>query len=152
MVKPYNDEEVAKKNAELEKKFKAERDSWQTSVSELVDMVKQTSKLTDCMVMALSYRQQIIERVAYYRQSLYKHKAKYDVLRADRYKMYTIEGDIKYNSTEKNDAVNADLKSVMYQLNLIQNQIDYLNETNQTLTNLQFAVKNKITIETEQLM
>ena len=104
------------------------------------------------MVKGLSYRQQIVEKVAYYRQIMYKKKSQLDVLRVNRYRKYTIEGDIKYNSSEKNDAVNADLTSINYQLNLIQNQIDYLNDTNQTLTSLQYAIKNKITIVTEQLM
>jgi hypothetical protein len=83
---------------------------------------------------------------------LYKRKSQYDVLKADRYRKYTIEGALKMTSTEKMDAVAADLTSVGYQLNLLQNQIEYLTETKQTLTNLQFAIKNKITILTEEIM
>lgn len=152
MVKPYDDSKIAEQNAELELKFKDERDKWQEWVAELLEMVKYTNQLTDCMVKGLSYRQQIVEKVAYYRQIMYKKKSQLDVLRVNRYRKYTIEGDIKYNSSEKNDAVSADLTSINYQLNLIQNQIDYLNDTNQTLTSLQYAIKNKITIVTEQLM
>lgn len=151
-VKPYNDDKISKSNEALEKAFKDERDKWHDWVEQLLDMVKHTDKLTDCMVLGLSYRQQIIEKIAYYRQSMYKKKSQLDVLKVERYRMYTIEGDIKYTSSEKNDAVNADLTNVNYHLNLLQNQIDFLNETNQTLTSLQFAVKNKITIVTEQLM
>lgn len=151
-MKKYDDTEIRKINAELEEKFSKERDQWQEWITELLDMIKHDSQLTDCMVKGLSYRQKIIEKVAYYRQSLYKQKSKYDVVRADRYKQYTVEGDIKFNATEKNDAVTADLTASLYRLNLIQNQIDYLNETNQTLTSLQYAIKNKIVILTEQIM
>ena len=151
-MKPYDDSKVIEANSALEETFKKERELWQNQVSELVESIKLSSKLTDAMVMGLSYRQQIIEKIAYYRQVMYKRRSQLDVLKADRYRKYTVEGDIKMSASEKNDAVAADLTSVNYQINLLQNQIDYLSDTNQTLTNLQFAVKNKITIITEEIM
>lgn len=151
-MKPFDDTKVVEANAKLEETFKEERAKWQTWIQEVVDSMKKNDKLTDAMVLGLSYRQQIVEKVAYYRQVLYKKKSQYDTLKADRYRKYIVEGDLKMTGTEKNDAVAADLTSVNYQMNLIQNQIDYLVDTNQTLTNLQFAIKNKITIITEQLM
>lgn len=151
-MKPFDDTKVVEANAKLEETFKEERAKWQAWIQEVVDSMKKNDKLTDAMVLGLSYRQQIVEKVAYYRQVLYKKKSQYDTLKADRYRKYIVEGDLKMTGTEKNDAVAADLTSVNYQMNLIQNQIDYLVDTNQTLTNLQFAIKNKITIITEQLM
>ena len=151
-MKPFDDSKVVKDNFDLEQKFKAEQETWKKQVDDLVNSIKNASKLTDAMVLGLSYRQQIIEKVAYYKQILYKRKSQYDVLKADRYRKYTIEGDIKMTGSEKNDAVAADITAVTYQLNLLQTQIEYFTETNQTLTNLQFAIKNKITILTEELM
>lgn len=151
-MKPYDDSKIVEANASLEQTFKEEREKWQDWVSSLVESVRFSDKLTEAMVMGLSYRQQIVEKVAYYRQILYKRKSQYDVLKADRYRKYTVEGDLKMTGTEKNDAVSADLTAVSYQMSLLQNQIDYLSDTNQTLTNLQFAIKNKITIITEELM
>ena len=151
-MKPYDDTKIVEANSNLEETFKKERELWQTQVGELVESIKHSNKLTDAMVLGLSYRQQIIEKIAYYRQAMYKRKSQLDVLKADRYRRYTIEGDLKMTGTEKNDAVSADLTAVNYQLSLLQNQIDYLSETNQTLTNLQFTIKNKITILTEQIM
>lgn len=151
-MKPYDDTKIVEANSNLEETFKKERELWQTQVGELVESIKHSNKLTDAMVLGLSYRQQIIEKIAYYRQAMYKRKSQLDVLKADRYRRYTIEGDLKMTGTEKNDAVSADLTAVNYQLSLLQNQIDYLSETNQTLTNLQYAIKNKITILTEQIM
>lgn len=151
-MKPYDDTKIVEANSNLEETFKKERELWQTQVGELIESIKHSNKLTDAMVLGLSYRQQIIEKIAYYRQAMYKRKSQLDVLKADRYRRYTIEGDLKMTGTEKNDAVTADLTAVNYQLSLLQNQIDYLSETNQTLTNLQYAIKNKITILTEQIM
>lgn len=151
-MKPYDDTKIVEANSNLEETFKKERELWQTQVGELVESIKHSNKLTDAMVLGLSYRQQIIEKIAYYRQAMYKRKSQLDVLKTDRYRRYTIEGDLKMTGTEKNDAVTADLTAVNYQLSLLQNQIDYLSETNQTLTNLQYAIKNKITILTEQIM
>lgn len=151
-MKLYDDSKIVEANADLEQKFKEERDKWNEWMDELLEKMRKNNELADVMVLALSYRQQIIEKNAYYRQILYKRKSQLDVLKADRYRKYTIEGDLKMTGAEKNEAVLADLTSVNYQLSLIQNQIDFLTETNQTLTNLQFAIKNKITILTEQIM
>ena len=151
-MKPYDDSKIVEANAELEQKFKDEREKWQTWIADLIECIKHSSKLSDAQAMGLSYRQQIIEKIAYYRQILYKRKSQYDVLKADRYRRYTVEGDLKMSGSEKSEAVSADLTAVNYQMNLIQNQIDYLSDTNQTLTNLQFAIKNKITIITEEIM
>jgi hypothetical protein len=151
-MKPYDDTKIVEANSNLEETFKKERELWQKQVSELVESIKFSNKLTDAMVMGLSYRQQIIEKIAYYRQVMYKRKSHLDVLKADRYRKYTVEGDLKMSASEKNDAVAADLTSVNYQISLLQNQIEYLSDTNQTLTNFQFAVKNKITIITEEIM
>jgi len=151
-MKPYDDSKIIEANAGLEKTFREEREKWQGWVTTLVESIRFSDKLTDAMVMGLSYRQQIVEKIAYYRQILYKRKSQYDVLKADRYRKYTIEGDLKMTGSEKNEAVSADLTSVSYQINLLQSQIEYLSDTNQTLTNLQFAIKNKITIITEELM
>ena len=151
-MKPYDDTKIVEANANLEETFRKERELWQKQVGDLVESIKNSAKLTDAMVLGLSYRQQIIEKTAYYRQVMYKRKSQFDVIKADRYRKYTVEGDIKMTGSEKNDAVAADLTSVNYQLSLLQNQIEYLSDTNQTLTNLQFAIKNKITILTEQLM
>ena len=151
-MKPYDDSKIVEANANLEQTFKEEREKWQDWVSSLVESIRFSDKLTEAMVMGLSYRQQIVEKIAYYRQILYKRKSQYDVLKADRYRRYTVEGDLKMTGSEKNDAVSADLTAVGYQMSLLQNQIDYLSDTNQTLTNLQFAIKNKITIITEPLM
>ena len=151
-MKPYDDSKIIEANAGLEKTFREEREKWQSWVTTLVESIRFSDKLTDAMVMGLSYRQQIVEKIAYYRQILYKRKSQYDVLKADRYRKYTIEGDLKMTGSEKNEAVSADLTAVNYQINLLQSQIEYLSDTNQTLTNLQFAIKNKITIITEELM
>lgn len=151
-MKPFDDSKIIKVNAELEASFKEERDKWVKWVEDLLQSMKKNSELSDTMILGLSYRQQIIEKVAYYRQVMYKKKSQMDVLRMDRYKKYMVEGDLRFTTSERNDVVNADLTSINYQLSLLQNQIDFLLETNQTLTNIQFAIKNKITLLTEEIM
>lgn len=151
-MKPIDDSKLREQNAKLELEFKNERTSWGEKVADLIGMIKHSDKLTEAMAYGLSYRQIIIETLAQYKQLLAKKQSNMDVLRAERYRTYMLEGDLKLTGSEKNDAVNADLTSIKYQISLLQIQIDFLSDTIQTLSSFQFAVKNKITIITEEIM
>ena len=81
-MKPYDDSKIVEANADLEQKFKEERDKWNEWMDEILEKMRKNNELADVMVLALSYRQQIIEKNAYYRQILYKKKSQLDVLKS----------------------------------------------------------------------
>lgn len=151
-MKPFDDSKLIEQNAKLETSFRDEREEWNSRVSELVEKLKDSSKLTEAMAYGLSYRQMIIEKLAQYKQVLAKKNSLWDKAKSDRYKKYMVEGDLKLTGSEKNDAVNADLTSLRYQISLLQMQIDYFQDTSQVLSSFQFAIKNKIQILTEEIM
>lgn len=151
-MKPFDDSKLIEQNAKLETSFRDEREGWNSRVSELVEKLKDSSKLTEAMAYGLSYRQMIIEKLAQYKQVLAKKNSLWDKAKSDRYKKYMVEGDLKLTGSEKNDAVNADLTSLRYQISLLQMQIDYFQDTSQVLSSFQFAIKNKIQILTEEIM
>lgn len=151
-MKPFDDSKLIEQNAKLEASFKDERDEWNTRVSELVDRLRDSSKLTEAMAYGLSYRQMIIEKLAQYKQVLAKKNSLWDKAKNERYKKYMVEGDLKLTGSEKTDSVNADLTSLRYQIALLQTQIEYFQETAQVLSSFQFAIKNKIQILTEEIM
>lgn len=151
-MKPFDDSKLVETNAKLEQSFKEERDSWNQKISDLVDKLKDNSKLAEAMAYGLSYRQMIVEKSIQYKQILAKKNSVWDKAKCDRYRQYMVEGDLKLTGSEKNDFVNADLTSLKYQISLLQTQIEYFQETIQVLNSFQFAVKNKIQIISEEIM
>ena len=61
-MKPFDDSKLVETNAKLEQSFKEERDSWNQKISDLVDKLKDNSKLAEAMAYGLSYRQMIVEK------------------------------------------------------------------------------------------
>lgn len=152
MMKAYNDKELIASNSQLEEKLTAARSEWSEKVSALVEDLKNNEKLTETMAYGLAYRQMIIEDMAKYKQALYKRQSKYERDRASRYTQYMVDSDLKFNATERGEQTTADLTALKYQMNLLQTHIDYLADTVNVLSSLQFAIKNKITILTEEIM
>lgn len=151
-MKAFDDSKIVAKTAELEQMFKDERDKWNNKITELVASIRYNDKFTDAMVLGLSYRQQIIEQIAQYKNVSAKRRSTIDKLRAARYREYMVEGDLKLSASEKNDAVNADLTAYTYQLNLIDNHTEFLRETLRMLTDFQYTIKNKLDMIKEELM
>ena len=151
-MNPFDETKLNEQNAKLENDLKKERENWMQNLKELIDMLKVNSKLTEAMAYGLSYRQMIVEKCIQYKQLLAKKNSVWDKVKADRYKQYILEGDLKLTATEKNDFVTADITSLKYQISLLQGQIEFFQETVQTLNSFQFAIKNKLQIITEEIM
>ena len=66
-MKPVDDEKTKATNAELEKRFKDERNKWVEDVKSLVKSTGDTSKLNEAQVYQLSYRQMCVEKMCEYR-------------------------------------------------------------------------------------
>ena len=85
-MKAFDDSKIVAKTAELEQMFKDERDKWNNKITELVASIRYNDKFTDAMVLGLSYRQQIIEQIAQYKNVSAKRRSTIDKLRAARWR------------------------------------------------------------------
>lgn len=152
MVKNFDDAKIVAENGKLEEGFNAERTDWNGKIGELLENLKNNAKLSETQAFGLSYRQMLVERMTQLRIAMHKLMGIYDRKRMERTKQYMTEGDYKLTSAERTDFVAVDLGAVKSRLNIYQDQIDWIVETLQTLSSLQFAVKNKIELIKEEIM
>ena len=151
-MKPLDDKKTVEQNKLLEEELSNERKEWNSKITELVYMMRENRKLAEAQVIQLSYRQQVQERLATYRILIDKRQGMLDVQLRDRFREYTIGYDIKLNGTEKASLSNADCVALKQQVNMIKAQITYFEECVKTLDNFGFAVRNKITLISQELM
>jgi hypothetical protein len=151
-LKPIDDDKTNKTNATLEERFKDERTDWNEKIINLIESIKQTSKLAESQVIQLSYRQMIQDKLAEYRILHEKRQEMLDKQTVDRFREYKLSYDIKLSSSEAQAFVNADCKALKLQIKMIHTQIVYFEESIKTLDNLGYAIKNKIEMMSNQLI
>lgn len=151
-MKQIDDKKILEQNVKIEEALVKERDEWNTKFMDLVQMLKDTKKLSEAQVYQLSYRQQVQERLATYRNLLEKKQENLDIQMRDRFREYSISYDLKLNGTEKSTFCNADCVALRQQVALIKNQIIFFEESIKTLDNFGFAVRNKLEIIAQQLI
>lgn len=151
-MKPIDDDKTNKTNATLEERFKDERTDWNEKIIDLIESIKQTSKLAESQVIQLSYRQIIQDKLAEYRILHEKRQEMLDKQTVDRFREYKLSYDIKLSSSEAQAFVNADCKALKLQIKMIHTQIVYFEESIKTLDNLGYAIKNKIEMMSNQLI
>ena len=151
-MKPIDDDKINKTNVTLEDRFKEERSEWNDKIINLIESIKNTSKLAESQVIQLSYRQMIQEKLAEYRILHEKRQEMFDKQTTDRFREYKLSYDIKLSSAETQAFVQSDCKALKLQIKMIHTQIIYFEESIKTLDNLGFAIKNKIEIMSQQLI
>lgn len=151
-MKPMEDKKILEQNVKLEEELKKERKEWGEKVIELINMMKENKKLSESQVYQLSYRQQVQERLAFYRILVEKKQGALEKQMTDRFREYCISYDIKLSGSEKNAFVSADCQALKQQVNMIKAQITYFEECVKTLDNFGFAVRNKLEIISQQLV
>ena len=151
-MKPIDDDKTNKTNVTLEERFKDERTDWNEKIINLIESIKQTSKLAESQVIQLSYRQMIQDKLAEYRILHEKRQEMLDKHTVDRFREYKLSYDIKLSSSEAQAFVNADCKALQLQIKMIHTQIVYFEESIKTLDNLGYAIKNKIEMMSNQLI
>ena len=94
-MKPIDDDKTNKTNVTLEERFKDERTDWNGKIIDLIESIKQTSKLAESQVIQLSYRQIIQDKLAEYRILHEKRQEMLDKQTVDRFRDYKLSYDIK---------------------------------------------------------
>ena len=151
-MKPIDDDKTNKTNVTLEERFRDERTDWNGKIIDLIESIKQTSKLAESQVIQLSYRQIIQDKLAEYRILHEKRQEMLDKQTVDRFRDYKLSYDIKLSSSETQAFVQADCKALKLQIKMIHTQIIYFEESIKTLDNLGYAIKNKIEMMSNQLI
>ena len=151
-MKAIDDKKINETNVTLEERFKEERTEWNGKIINLIESIKNNTKLSEAQVIQLSYRQMIQDKLAEYRILHEKRQEMLDKQTVDRFREYKLSYDIKLSSSEAQAFVQADCKALKLQIKMIHTQIVYFEESIKTLDNIGFAIKNKIEIMSNQLI
>lgn len=151
-TKKYDDEQAKEKLAAIEQKLAAERKEWKEKIHDLIKMIKGTSTLAEAQVFMLSYRQLFVEKITELRALHMKKQKSIDTFYRDQYREYTINYDIKLTPAEKNQFIKADLGNLRMQAELLENQMNFYQESIKTMDTMSFSINNRIKLAEAQLV
>lgn len=150
-TKKYDDEQAKDKLAAIEQKLANERKEWKEKIHDLIKMIKGTSTLAEAQVYMLSYRQLFVEKITELRSLHMKKQKSIDTFYRDQYREYTINYDIKLSPAEKNQFIKADLGNLRMQAELLENQMNFFQESIKTMDTMSFSINNRIKLAEAQL-
>lgn len=151
-TKKYDDEQAKEKLAAIEQKLATERKEWKEKIHDLIKMIKGTSTLAEAQVFMLSYRQLFVEKITELRALHMKKQKSIDTFYRDQYREYTINYDIKLTPAEKNQFIKADLGNLRMQAELLENQMNFFQESIKTMDTMSFSINNRIKLAEAQLV
>ncbi len=140
----YDDQQIASDNQQLSQRLEEDRALWADRIKGIVRDTKQMNKLADVQVSMLSFRQMLIDKTVEFKNILYRRKSSWDKYFKIKYREYSINYDVKLNSSEKASFIKADLSALKTQINMIETHIEYYGECIRTLDNMAFAIRNRI--------
>jgi len=151
-TKKYDDEQAKEKLAAIEQKLANERKEWKEKIHDLIKMIKGTSTLAEAQVYMLSYRQLFVEKITELRALHMKKQKSIDTFYRDQYREYTVNYDIKLSPAEKNQFIKADLGNLRMQADLLENQMNFFQESIKTMDTMSFSINNRIKLAEAQLV
>jgi hypothetical protein len=139
--------EIEKQNVELRKQLEESEKYWNESVEILAKkLLKPVQETVQLQAEVISMRQILTEQIKDISYRTWKFKQKVKVFEKERLEFYLIGYQIKTNSGEKAKLIEADLSLYQYRLDIFDIHINFLRETQKNVDNINFAIKNKITL------
>ena len=152
----YTQEEVERinkikeTNDKLETFFQDKRAEWNKTIEPLYQILKfeitteTSNKIMETQALTLSYRQMITEQISVFLDKRSKQEVKLKRLKQDKYIWYATGFGIKTNMGEKTLLIEAHVAEEQRNIELIENYIEFLRQSNKNLESLQFTIKNII--------
>ena len=147
-----NKKDIETKTEELESRFSADRKQWTSRISEIVADLRVVDRLPEVQVKMLSYRQILVEKIPELKSVLYKKNTSYENYYKMLFRHYSLNYDIKLSGGEKEKLIRVDIAPVKRQINILESHLDFYGECMRTLDNMAFAIKNRITLHTNDTM
>lgn len=152
----YSSEEVDRinrikdTNDKLESFFQEKRSDWNKTIEPLFGVLKNditqesSRKIMETQSLCLSYRQMITDQISVFLDKRSKQDVKLKRLKQEKFIWYATGFGVKTNMGEKSLLIDAHVAEEQRNVELIENYIEYLRQTNKNLESLQFTVKNII--------
>ena len=152
----YNQEELDRiarirdTNDKLEDFFKNKRQEWKELIEPLFQVLKielnsQTSKqIMEVQSTCLTYRQLLTEQISHFLDKRSRQDVKLKKIRQDKFIWYATSFGVKTNMGEKTLLIDAHVAEEQRNIELIENYIEFLRQSNKYLESLQFTINNII--------
>lgn len=141
---------IKETNDKLETFFQDKRSEWNKTIEPLYQILKfeittETSKkIMETQSLCLSYRQMITEQISVFLDKRSKQEVKLKRLKQDKFIWYATGFGIKTNMGEKTLLIEAHVAEEQRNIELVENYIEFLRQSNKNLESLQFTIKNII--------
>ncbi len=137
-------------NDKLEDFFKSKRQEWKDLIEPLflvlkIELNSQTSRqIMDVQSTCLTYRQALTEQISHFLDKRTRQDVKLKKVRQDKFIWYATSFGVKTNMGEKTLLIDAHVSEEQRNIELIENYIEFLRQSNKNLESLQFTIKNII--------
>ena len=141
---------IKETNDRLETFFQDKRAEWNKTIEPLYQILKfeitteTYKKIMETQALTLSYRQMITEQISVFLDKRSKQEVKLKRLKQDKFIWYATGFGIKTNMGEKTLLIEAHVAEEQRNIELIENYIEFLRQSNKNLESLQFTIKNII--------
>jgi hypothetical protein len=134
-------------NLDIEEQFTAEREEWTERIRELSVRMRNIREIGEVQVELYSDRQRLLEKAYKMGQILSKLNSKYRAERKAKMMYYSEEHNVRYGSNEKTTLIEGDLNEIKRKIDVVDNQMSFLNETVKTIDHFLYGVKSRIALE-----
>ena len=132
---------------DFDRKFSEERAEWTEKIRTLSIRMKNIRELSEVQVELYSSRQILLEYSAKLGQVMTKLNSKHRKDRGERMKFYSENSQIKYGANEKTPLIEGDLSDLKERMDIVENQISFVNETIKTVDHCLYGIKSRIALE-----
>lgn len=140
-------ENIDQKNEDLKKSLEESEKYWSKTVSDLASKLTCTAnEVIQLQAEVISLRQVLVEEIKNVSYQIFKFLPKIKIFKKERFEYYSLDYKLKTTGSEKIRLIEADLSVYEYRVNILDNHIEFLRETLKNMDNINFAIKNKITL------
>jgi hypothetical protein len=128
-----------------------ERKDWSTKIQSLVGTIDKAHKIAKSQTLMLSYRHMIVDKIIELNILLGKKRANDANYKKIRYQYYKTQHDVRLQHSEIMEYIASDMSLRIRETSLIENQISYYKQANETLDKMGFAIKNRVILATNDI-
>lgn len=147
-----NSDEISEKVNSLDDYIRIRQGEWNQTLSPLTQLLRSNNPddMNNVQADSLSNFLDITSEEAEFNLMLIKYQSSKASAQRDKFLHYTIDFKDSHgknlNIGEKKVMIDGDLADLNMQIQLLQSHISFLQDCKQMLTNIQFAIKNKLQI------
>ena len=128
-----------------------ERKSWSENIQNLIKRISDADKISVAQVDMLSYRHMLSDKIIELNILLSKKRANDSNYSKTRYQYYKTNHDVRLDHREIMEYIKSDMSLRNRETSLIELQITYYKQAIETLDKMGFAIKNKVTLATNDI-